>query len=119
MRYRTIEIIKLIPLNEEIRAKLLKEYDTYSEGKKFDVSSVIWSIFVEWTEILVDNKFKQLLDEAQMGKRELTTDLDLKAKDAVNKDYEDMLNGTTQDTAQIEKLREKLKSLSQLNTLIN
>lgn len=112
MNYTTKELLKIIPLDEDLRTSLLKEYDTYGESKKVEIDFTCIDIFSEMTEVLADIKFRQFLDEVQEGKRKLTTDLMDQAKEAVLQDYEDMLSGKKHEQEQIESIREKLQSLA-------
>lgn len=114
MNFTTKEILKLIPLDNTLREQILKEYDSYGDGKKYDMGTIIWDAFTQLTNALIDLKFKKYMFEVENKQRKLTTDLYIKAKEAVYQDYDDILSGKKQDREQMEAIQKKLQSLAKL-----
>ncbi len=111
IQFTTKDIIKIIQLDEEQKKMLLAEYDSYDEGKKYEISSVCWNIFSEMTDKLTDIKYQHFIDEVEEGKRTLSPDIQDLARDVVHEEYRDILSGKKQDMQHIEEIRAKLQDL--------
>jgi Tfp pilus assembly PilM family ATPase len=111
--YTIHDIIKLVPMKEETRQKLLSEFDTYDKGTQLELKNTIWSAFHKMTDVLAQQKYEEFLQESEKGERKLTPTLMQEARMAVHQDYEDKLAGKKPEKEQMEEVRESLQTITQ------
>lgn len=105
------QLLKLLPMEDTLRNELSAEYETYSEGRKFEIKQILWEVFFEMTDLLTDLKYDQLLVDITEGKRNELENLYEEAKSLVYQDYKDVLAGKKEEIEQIDKIRDQLKGL--------
>ena len=110
------DIAKLLKFDVNQTNDLKKDFENADNESKVEIMDTMWNAFFELHKKLSDLKYKQLMGEVEVGKRELKTDLYLQAKKAVMKEFEEALAGKPQETKQIDELRDRLKNLTQNNT---
>lgn len=112
MRELTIqEVIKALPLEEPTQQELLKNYDSYDDGKKFEVSHICWNAFEKMKALMEKIKYEQFLVEVSAGTRKLSTNLMDEVNEAVWKDIEDFINGKRKETEKLDEIRTHLQQL--------
>jgi len=106
------DIADILQLDQEFKDNLKKNFDTYSEDTKFEITDTLWEGLYKLQNRLTEVKYQQYMDEVAQGKRQLTNQLYSEAKRAVWSDFEDILSGKKHEVDQMDEIREKLKSLS-------
>ena len=110
-QYIIHDIIKLVPLSEETREKLLREFESYDKGLQLDLKNDLWSAFHKMTDEYAKTKYNEFMREAEEGKRKLTPMLMQEARMAVHRDYEDKLAGKKPEKEQIEEVRNTIQQV--------
>ncbi|MDO8497867.1 MAG: hypothetical protein Q7S61_04980 [bacterium] len=103
------DVIKIIPLEEAEKEKLLNEFDLYEDSLKFEVEKVIWKAFIEMKNVMIDAKYEQFLAEIELGERKLTTGLMDDVRKAVWADMQDIRGGKWKENSEIQNIRQKLQ----------
>lgn len=112
MRKLTIkEVIKAIPLQEDMKRKLLSEYDTYDEATKFEVIHTCWNAFDAMRNILTDAKSQEFEAEVAAGRRKFGPDFTDEIEEAVWKEIDEYITGKKHEAEAIEQVRSQLQSL--------
>lgn len=97
-------------MDEGERAKLLAEYDSYSEGKRYAISRACWKTFIDFCDAIHAVVHHEFMNEVLEGKRQLNEsfldDVDREV-DSILLEY---LNGKQAERAQLDELRARLKS---------
>jgi len=107
------DVSRILGLDQKFCEDLKNKYESYEEDKKMFVSKTLWDGFWELYKKLSEVKYNQFLQEAEYGKRKLTTNIMNEAKSAVWKDFDDILAGKPQEKNEMEEIRNKLKFLTQ------
>lgn len=97
-------------MDDAQRAKMISEFDGYSDARKFELGQICWEAFYNLQEIMEELEIKKMLVEVEAGQRELKT-IKVDAKKRVMKELQDILSGAKADNQQIEDIRGKLKML--------
>jgi hypothetical protein len=109
--YTIPELIKIIPMEDEVKAQLATEYESFSDGRKFEIQQILWDALFEMTDALTDLKYDELLQDVQEGKRIVSGDMYQEARSMVYQEYEDILNGKKEEVDKIDKIRDQLKGM--------
>jgi hypothetical protein len=111
MRYLTIQdVIKAIPMDEELRKEVLYQYDSYDEPKKFQITKVCWEAFTAMEDTLKSYYEELIMQEVAAGTKTVDNINDA-VQQAVEQDIEDRIIGKQQDTEQLETIRKQLENL--------
>lgn len=102
------DLATILQLDDSVRENLRKNYENYSDAKKYDVLAILWDGVHELKKKLAVLKYEQFMQEVDAGKRELTNDMYDEAVKAVWQDFEDILTGKKKDVDQIEQIRASL-----------
>lgn len=105
------QLLKILPLDASFRTELETEYESYSEGRKFEIKQILWDAFFQMTDELTDIKYERLLLDIKDGRRNELDDLYQEARTLVYQDYRDILAGKKEEIEQIDKIRDQLKGL--------
>jgi hypothetical protein len=108
---KTLDVIKIVPLEEVMRQQLLAEYDSYDDARKYDIQEIVWAAFHEMREQLIDLKYQEYLEDVEKGIKPLANDLYDQAVAAVWKNFDEILAGNRQDATEIDSIRTKLQAL--------
>ncbi len=106
------ELVKLLPITQEQKDEVMKDYESFDEDKKLRVARVLWSAFYELKHSLEVVKYQEFLAEVETGKRTLSGNMIADVREAVWKDFTDVLSGKIEASEQMETIRGKLKALS-------
>jgi len=109
------DLIRILPFEKEFRNKLLSEYDSYEEGKKFEVTKVLWESFDELYEAIKKAKSDTLTKEVADGTRHLTSDISEIIDQEVWDDIEARLQKDPEADESLLKIRDKLQHLIKEN----
>jgi hypothetical protein len=107
------DVSKILGLDQKFCDELKNKYESYEEDKKMFISKTLWDGFWELYKKLSEVKYNQFLQEAEDGKRKLTTNIMNEAKSAVWKDFYEILAGKPQEKNEMEEIRNKLKFLTE------
>lgn len=112
--YTTQEVIKIIPLDKDIREELINDFDSYDEEHKLAVAKICWPSFHKLVAVLRTKYNAQILEEITAGTRVIAKDSSLidEIELAVEKELNERLDGKVEEQVELSSLREKLKSLS-------
>lgn len=105
------ELIKIIPLEKETRAELLRDYDSYNEDKRVDILMICWKAFGQLKDKMQEIKYQQFLLEVEKGERKLTQDFMYEVNDAVWEDIEEILQGKREEKEELDDIRKQLQTL--------
>ncbi len=105
----TLDILKCIPLTDELRTDIVTRYETMDPGERYDVSQTIWDALWEYHRILADEYFEVLLERAGRGEEQLTTDLYDRAKKKVWDHLEIVWSGHKTDEQELDEIRNQLQ----------
>lgn len=112
MRELTIqEVIKSLPLEEEVKIELLTNYGTYPENKKFAITQICWDAFGQMEDALQSFWTEQIMEEVASGKRVVKSTLAEEVQNAVWQDIEDRITGKNEDNEKLDKVRSELEKL--------
>lgn len=103
------DLATILQLDDSVRDNLRKNYDNYSDVKKYDVLSILWDGIHDLKKKLAVLKYEQFMQEVDAGKRELTNDMYDEAVKAVWQDFQDILSGKNNDIEEINRIRNQLK----------
>jgi len=93
-KFDLVTIIRIAPIADELKKKLLSKLETFDVDQKYELSKVLWNAIAEVENIELLQKTDKLLQEVREGKREynvndfteakakLTYDLTQKAEEA-------------------------------------
>ncbi|MBP9691257.1 hypothetical protein KBD81_04225 [Candidatus Woesebacteria bacterium] len=109
--FNTIDIIKIIPFDQKTRETLLAEYEGYEEGKKFEVTKILWEAFDEMFEAIKAEKTSILMREVAEGKRHLTGNIAETVDLEVWAALEARLEKNPADDDSLSEIRNKLQHL--------
>lgn len=111
MRELTIkDVIKAVPMDEELRKEVLSQYDSYDEPKKFHITQVCWEAFNAMEDTLRSYYEETLMEEIAAGEKTVENMEDA-VQQAVDQDIEERIIGKKQDTEQLETIRKQLEHL--------
>lgn len=117
MRKLTIfDITDILQLDKDFKDSLKKNFSTYSEDLKYEITDILWDGLSKLQNRLTELKYEQFQNEVISGKRKLTNNLYNEAKQAVWQDLEDILSGKKQEVDQMEEIRSKLQLLTTPST---
>lgn len=103
------DLATILQLDDAVKENLRKNYDNYSDAKKYDVLAILWDGVHDLKKKLADLKYEQFLQEVDAGKRELTNDIYNQSVKAVWQDFQDILSGKNNDIEEINRIRSQLK----------
>lgn len=104
------DVIKAVPMDEELRKEVLSQYDTYDEPKKFHITKICWEAFNAMEETLRSYYEEIIMQDVAAGTKTVEN-LDDAVEQAVEQDIEDRIIGKKQDTDQLETIRKQLEHL--------
>jgi hypothetical protein len=64
------KLIRIAPLSEETRKKLLSEYGSYNLDQKFELSRILWLYVAEVQSLELSKELDRILDEVRQKKRQ-------------------------------------------------
>ncbi|HRN70687.1 MAG TPA: hypothetical protein PLS49_05905 [Candidatus Woesebacteria bacterium] len=105
------EIIKIIPIDKELRDELISMYDTYSEEKKLAMTQIVWNAFGQVEDALKSYWTERVMLEVSEGKRQIETNLEDEVFKEVQKELEDRLTGKKEDQQKLNDVRTQLEKL--------
>ena len=70
----TKEIIQLLSLDPELKARLLDTYDTLSEEEKCDVQQLVWGTYTAEYNMKLEAKIEEKMQQVADGKAHLDKD---------------------------------------------
>lgn len=103
------DLANILQLDQSIKDNLQKNYEDYTEEKKYDVLTILWDGVHELKKKLADLKYEQFMEEVDLGKRGLTNDMYDQAVKGVWQDFKDILSGKINDIEEINRIRGQLK----------
>lgn len=104
------DVIKAVPMEEDLRKELLEGYDSFDESKQFEIVSTCWDAFYQMEEILKSYHEARIMQEVSEGTLKVDTISDA-VQEAVEKDIEDRITGKKADDAQLDTVRHHLEKL--------
>lgn len=108
----TKDVIKAIPLDTEVKEKLLAQFDSMEDGKKADITLICWDAFHKMRKVFNEAKYQEFMAEVGAGKREMNPKLNREAEDAAWQDIEDMISGKKEEDSKIADIRKQLQSFN-------
>jgi len=106
-------VIRIIPIEEDLRDELLRDFDGYDEKKQFVVTKVCWDVFDELEDALEQHARTQIMQEVAAGKRKIEKDYKTEIRIAVDKELEERMSGKRSDEKKIENVRKQIEELLQ------
>ena len=103
------DLATILQLDDSVRENLRKNYENYSDAKKYDVLAILWDGVHDLKKKLANLKYEHFMQEVDAGKREFTNDIFDEAVKAVWQDFKDILSGKNKDIEEIDKIRSQLK----------
>ena len=114
------EIFKVIPLSSTTREKLLAEYESYNENKKFAVSKICCDAFDRLFNELKLIKEQELTADVIQGKKQMNPSFENDVATAAWQTIEGMLSGKYEETNKLQAVRIELERLiGQQTSLVN
>jgi beta-glucosidase/6-phospho-beta-glucosidase/beta-galactosidase len=74
MQLTTLNIIKILPIEEQNKQELLANFDTYSREKKFLIEQIVWGVYDALFKSTLEEKLELGRLEAEKNNRELGPD---------------------------------------------
>lgn len=112
MKTRTIqEVIKAVPLTDEIRKKLLAEYESYNDAMKFEIMHTCWNAFDDMTDLIQEDIYRQFMNEVAQGKRTIGDDFTDQVDKAVDDEIDAYITGKKFESDSLEEVRSQLRNL--------
>ena len=116
--FNLTEILKIVPFDAVFREEISQTLVYGTVDEKYEAEKACWDAFWEMYKVLTELKYKELATSLMKGDTTLKlAELTRKARQAVWKDFEDMLTGKKQDVEQIDEIRAKLQQLIQKDSL--
>ncbi len=63
MKLTTLDVIKLLPLDDELKKLLLSEYNGFDEDKKFEIEQVVWTAFDTLHQLKLEENVRLALEK--------------------------------------------------------
>lgn len=80
------DVIKFLPLDEELKLQILRTYDYMDPAQKLAISRVAWNTYYQLKQTQVDLEIGKQLDKVKQGQAQLGPDF-----------YEEVLKNTDQE----------------------
>ena len=115
MSYTTLQLLKIIPLDETLRTELLSSYESMDPARQYEISVAATDAFDEYVKYLEDIFYNHILDTIATEGGVITDDIARKSKVMVNeyltKQNSDVFEHIVQDTAKLDALRAQVSQL--------
>ncbi|MEI7653424.1 MAG: hypothetical protein WCJ70_04100 [bacterium] len=106
----TVDLIRMLPLDEAMRANLLFVYpDKLSYEDKAEVEDTMWEYYAELFDSLYEQRLREMVAEGP-----LPTDYETILNERVAREIA-TVSQTSHDTAEIQKLRTSLATITPLD----
>ena len=105
------EIIKALPIDKDVKLKLIEGYDAYPEDIKTEVVHECYGAFSEYLDLLQRSKEELFMKEVAEGKRTLNSSFRDDVEKAAWDEIESRLNGTYEDDEELAHVRARLQSI--------
>ncbi|CAN5138372.1 hypothetical protein BH09PAT2_BH09PAT2_08140 [soil metagenome] len=112
MRKLTIqEIIKIIPLDNNLKFRLLAEYDSYDDAAKSEIIHTCYGAFFELEKAIKDTLYEEYLEEVARGDREINDRFHDDMDRVVWQEIEARLNGKQEAQDELHEVRKQLEKI--------
>ncbi len=110
MRITTKLLLRYLPIDDNIRQKVLANMDSYSPDQKYELEKTLWTMFDELLETNYNYELKQALMEVKGEVKNLSSDFNAKIEEQV---YQRMMRDLQdeQEAETIEELRNDIKKM--------
>ncbi len=112
---KTIDVIKILPFEEEFKKEMLLSFDTFDEDLKFEMERIIWDIYDAIFKLKVEEKLELGLEDFKYGTTAPDPDFYQKIVEQVKKEMSSEAI-QTQGKVDLEFTREALHDLMQKNS---
>jgi hypothetical protein len=106
------EIIKILPFDEELKQKLLTEWDTFSEDQHLNIEDIIWDTYADLYQARYDMNTEIALEELSQGMESVDSKFAQRIRDKTDDEFEQLFEHGIPATDLLE-TREKLQDLMQ------
>jgi hypothetical protein len=101
------QLIKVTPISDEVKAKLLQDVDSYSEGKKSELFQTCWELISSYYKEKIRYELTELAEKSLIEEKSFTEEDAQGIREACFKEFLDKLEGI-ENQEEISEIREKL-----------
>jgi hypothetical protein len=110
-KFTTKEIIKIIPMNEDLRKEIQSQFDSYEPERQYIVGRSCWKVFHAFRQEVELFIYNQLMLEVESGKRKMTDTFMDEVDTEVEKELVEIMNGKQSENSEMSDIRNKLQSM--------
>lgn len=103
-------VIRILPMEDDLRAELLRDFDSYDEKKKFVVTKVCWDEFDRLEDVLEGYARNKVTEEVASGTRKVD-DFNIAIHEEVQAMLEERASGKVRDNEKIAHIRQHIEEL--------
>ena len=107
-KFTTKQLLKILPMSEEIRNEVLGKFDSLSEDQKLAIKKFCWLMFYQLLNDKTQYAFKKALLDVKEGKGKLKSNLYQEIEKQALKELKKALLQEAEESA-VEGVRSKLK----------
>lgn len=89
MQITTKNIIKMLPIEANVKEKLSKDFDDMPLEKKYAIKELLWGFFYSWYGIKLEENTQLALLDAKNGKMKLDHNFYNKVKEKTDREIEE------------------------------
>lgn len=106
----TKDVIRMLPINEDVKHELIAKFDTLDTGVRHDLIAMVWEAYDTLCDDKIDEKFYDKFYAMAEGKVEATPDL---YNETVEEVYMEMANESEVKLSkdELSDIRTKLKAI--------
>jgi len=114
MQLTTINIIKILPLEEVFKAQLLKQYASLNADQKFAIEQLVWNGYADFFELKLQENIRLALEQAKNKNGKLDKGFYDRVRAQTEQEIQEFSTATTAKI-DLTSTREKLEELMKKN----
>lgn len=106
----TKDLIRFLPLEESYREKLLADYDTMDDTKKFQIDVLMWSTYDKLHDVQLQQNLQLYWEKAGMGEEKLDSEFYKRVKNLTEQELASQFM-TSHDEASLGEARAAMEKI--------
>jgi hypothetical protein len=110
MKITTLDIIKVLPFEEEFKNNLLEGFDALTPDQKFNIEQIVWDAYGALYQIKLDKNTREALLKVEDGQEDLDKEFHKRIKEKTEKEMQEQFS-QAETNVDLTEAREALQAI--------